>query len=68
VDSLVKRNSRSFILSRAGACRSKACADEAGVEDFFARTEADFLGLSFGDLRQVVEMALRQRHVTAAAG
>jgi hypothetical protein len=37
------------------------------IEDFFARNAADFLSLSAGDLRQVVEMALRQRHVTAAA-
>ena len=43
---------------------------EAGqtVESFFTRTPADFLSLSAGDLRQVVEMALRQRNVTAAAG
>jgi hypothetical protein len=37
------------------------------IEDFFARTAADFLSLSPGDLRQVVEMAL-QHNVTAAAG
>ena len=42
---------------------------EAGqtVESFFTRTPADFLSLSAGDLRQVVEMALRQRNVTTAA-
>jgi lipoate-protein ligase A len=37
------------------------------VESFFARTAADFLSLSAGDFRQVIEMALRQRDVTAAA-
>ena len=37
------------------------------VEGFFARTPADFLSLSAGDFRQVVEMALHQRGVTAAA-
>ena len=42
---------------------------EAGrsIESFFARTPADFLSLSAGDFRQVVEMALSQRSVTAAA-
>jgi len=42
---------------------------EAGrsIESFLARTAADFLSLSAGDFRQVVEMALRQRGVTAAA-
>jgi lipoate-protein ligase A len=37
------------------------------IESFFARIAADFLSLSAGDFRQVVEMALRQRSVTAAA-
>jgi lipoate-protein ligase A len=37
------------------------------IESFFARITADFLSLSAGDFRQVVEMALRQRSVTAAA-
>ena len=37
------------------------------VESFFARTPADFLSLGAGDFRQVIEMALRQRNVTAAA-
>ena len=37
------------------------------VESFFARTPTDFLSLSAGDFRQVIEMALRQRVVTAAA-
>jgi lipoate-protein ligase A len=42
---------------------------EAGrlIERFFAGTAADFLSLSAGDFRQVVEMALRQRGVTAVA-
>lgn len=38
------------------------------VESFFRRTPTDFLSLSAGDFRQVIEMALRQRHITAAAG
>ena len=37
------------------------------VENFFARTPTDFLSLSAGDFRQVIEIALRQRGVTAAA-
>jgi lipoate-protein ligase A len=37
------------------------------IESFFACITADFLSLSAGDFRQVVEMALRQRSVTAAA-
>jgi lipoate---protein ligase len=37
------------------------------IEHFFAHTAADFLSLSVGDIRQVIEMALRQRGVTAAA-
>jgi len=42
---------------------------EAGlaVENFFARNPTDFLSLSAGDFVQVVEMALRQRGVTAVA-
>jgi lipoate---protein ligase len=40
----------------------------AAVEQFFARRATDFLSLSPGDFRQVIEMALRQRNVTAAAG
>jgi len=38
------------------------------IESFFVRTPTDFLSLSAGDFRQVVEMALRQRNITAAAG
>ena len=37
------------------------------IENFFARTPTDFLSLSAGDFIQVIEMALRQRGVTAAA-
>lgn len=37
------------------------------IENFFARNSADFLSLSAGDFRQVIEMALRQRDITAAA-
>lgn len=37
------------------------------VESFFARTPTDFLSMSAGDFRQVLEMALRQRGVIAAA-
>ncbi|MGO9628052.1 MAG: biotin/lipoate A/B protein ligase family protein [Xanthobacteraceae bacterium] len=37
------------------------------VESFFARTATDFLSLSAGDFRQVIEMALRQRGAMAAA-
>jgi lipoate---protein ligase len=49
--------------------RGLAAADAGpAIEAFFARTPADFLSLSPGDLRQVVEMALSQRNVTAAAG
>jgi lipoate---protein ligase len=44
-----------------------ADAGEA-VERFFRRTATDFLSLSAGDFRQVIEMALRQRAVTAEAG
>ena len=42
---------------------------EAGpaIENFFARNPTDFLSLSAGDFLQVVEMALRQRGVTAVA-
>jgi len=42
---------------------------EAGqaIEAFFLRTPTDFLSLSAGDFRQVVEMALRQRNMMAAA-
>ena len=39
----------------------------AAVEAFFGRTPTDFLSLSAGDFRQALEMALRQRAVTAAA-
>ncbi len=38
------------------------------VESFFARTATGFLSLGAGDFRQVVELALQQRSVTAAAG
>ena len=37
------------------------------VESFFARTATDLLSLNAGDFRQVLEMALRQRGVTAVA-
>ena len=42
---------------------------EAGpaIESFFARTSTDFLSLSAGDFRQVIETALQERNVTAAA-
>jgi lipoate-protein ligase A len=40
----------------------------AAVETFFNRTPADFLSLGAGDIRQVVETALLQRPVIAAAG
>ena len=42
---------------------------EAGqaVENFFARRPTDFLSLSAGDFRQVIEMALGRRSVTAIA-
>ena len=42
---------------------------EAGqaVENFFARHPTDFLSLSAGDFRQVIEMALGRRSVTAIA-
>ena len=43
-------------------------ADAGGtIESFFSRTPADFLSLGAGDFRQVIEMALRQRNVSAAA-
>jgi lipoate-protein ligase A len=38
------------------------------VESFLRRNSTDFLSLSAGDFRQVIEMALRQRGITAAAG
>ena len=48
--------------------RGRDVADAGrAVESFFARTPTDFLSLSAGDFRQVIEMALRQRDVTAAA-
>jgi len=37
------------------------------IENFFARSSADFLSLSAGDFRQAIEMALRQRGITATA-
>jgi len=42
---------------------------EAGqaVENFFARRPTDFLSLSAGDFRQVIETALGRRSVTAIA-
>ena len=40
----------------------------AAIERFFAGTPADFLSLSAGDLHQVVEIALRQRNISAVAG
>ena len=57
------------VFDLEAALRGLDVADAGrAIEDFFARTAADFLSLSPGDLRQVVEMALRQRHVTAAVG
>ncbi len=57
------------VFDLEAALRGIAVADAGpAIEDFFARTPADFLSLSPGDLRQVVEMALSQRNVTAAAG
>ncbi len=38
------------------------------VERFFRRVPTDFLSLSAGDFRQVIEMALRQPNISAAAG
>ena len=46
---------------------SRSAPPGAAVESFFARTPTDFLSLSAGDFRQVIEMALGQRSVTAAA-
>ncbi len=37
------------------------------IESFFARTSTDFLSLSADDFRQVIETALQERNVTAAA-
>ncbi len=43
---------------------------EAGsaIDAFFARTPADFLSLSAGEIRQVVEMALAHQSAAAKAG
>ncbi len=38
------------------------------VDDYFARTPADFLGLGAGDIRHVIDMALSGRAARAAAG
>ena len=38
------------------------------VDDYFARTPADFLSLGPGDIRHVIEMALSTRGARAAAG
>ena len=57
------------VFDLEAALRGLDVADAGrAIEYFFARTAADFLSLSPGDLRHVVEMALRQRHVTAAVG
>ena len=40
----------------------------AAVDAFFARTNADFLSLSAGEIRQVVEMALSRQGAEAKAG
>ncbi|MEJ2623369.1 MAG: biotin/lipoate A/B protein ligase family protein [Pseudolabrys sp.] len=40
----------------------------AAIDAFFARTQADFLSLSAGEIRQVVEMALRPQGADVAAG
>ena len=56
------------VFDLEAALRGLDVADAGrAVEDFFARTPTDFLSLSAGDFRQVVEMALSQRGVTAAA-
>ena len=56
-----------FDLEAALRGLNVADAGEA-VERFFSQTPTDFLSLSAGDFRQVIEMALRQRNITAAAG
>lgn len=38
------------------------------VDDYFARTNADFLSLGSGDIRHVIDMALSGRAARAAAG
>jgi lipoate-protein ligase A len=38
------------------------------VDDYFARTDADFLSLGPGDIRHVIDMALSGRAARAAAG
>jgi lipoate-protein ligase A len=56
------------VFDLEAALRGSNVADAGrAVESFFARTPTDFLSLSAGDFRQVIEMALRQRGVTAAA-
>ena len=56
------------VFDLEAALRGLNVADAGrAVESFFARTPTDFLSLSAGDFRQVIEMALRQRSVTAAA-
>ena len=40
----------------------------AAIDAFFARTSADFLSLSAGEVRQVVEMALSRQGAAAKAG
>jgi lipoate-protein ligase A len=57
-----------LVFDLEASLRGVNVADAAqSIESFFARITADFLSLSTGDFRQVVEMALRQRSVTAAA-
>jgi lipoate-protein ligase A len=56
-----------FDLEAALRGLNVAHAGEA-VETLFGRTPTDFLSLCAGDFRQVIEMALRQRNITAAAG
>ncbi len=57
------------VFDLEAALRGLNVADAgAAVETFFDRTPADFLGLGAGEIRQVIETALVQRAVTAAAG
>ena len=57
------------VFDLEAALRGLNVADTGeAVERFFSQTPTDFLSLSAGDFRQVIEMALRQRNITAAAG
>jgi len=56
------------VFDLEAALRGLNVADAGpAIEAFFARKPTDFLSLSAGDFRQVVEMAVGQRYVTAAA-